>query len=614
MITLENVSIRYRGPALLDDISVRIEPGDRIGLTGRNGAGKSTLMRLIVGDENPDHGTIILASGITVARLVQDVPSNPGRSVSDVVTEMATGIASQRESWAVERSVVSTLTRMDLQPDAAFDALSSGWRRRVLLAGAIAAQPDVLLLDEPTNHLDIGMIQWLESYLKAWRGTLLFVTHDRAFLQNLATRIWEIDRGRMFDWACDHATFLKRKEQAFAAEEKQNALFDKKLAQEEAWIRQGIKARRTRNEGRVRALKTMREEFRERRKPERRAKLNLETADRSGRLVAKLDGVSFSYGNETLIRGFGTTILRGDRVGLIGPNGAGKTTLLKLILGQLQPTTGTVRLGTNLQIAYFDQLRSTLDEDRTVADNVADGADRVEVGGKSKHIYGYLQDFLFTPERSRTPVKYLSGGERNRLLMARLMTKPANVLVLDEPTNDLDGETLELLEEQLSGFDGTILMVSHDRAFINNVVTSTLVFEAADELGASTHDVAYAVREYVGGYDEWQAAVNRREADAAMPAERKVTKSTPKPSAPTRPSKKKLSYKDQRELDGLPSKIEKLESEIATIHERMGDPSFYQSDSETIAKCSHEAECLQRELETAYQRWEELEAMQDAGT
>ena len=596
LLSLNELSIRYRGPMLLDEVSARIETGDRIGLLGRNGAGKSTLLKMIDGEVTPDHGTVQLAPRARVARLIQDVPKDVSGSVMDVVQRRLAEDAEPDQQWQAQLAAGKTLSQMELDGDAKFESLSSGMKRRVLLAQAIAMSPDLLLLDEPTNHLDIPSILWLETFLQKWRGTLMFITHDRSFLQNLATRIWEIDRGRLFDWTCDYATFLDRKQAALEAEEKQNALFDKKLAQEEVWIRQGIKARRTRNEGRVRALKKMREQRADRPKATGKARLNLNTDTRSGALVAELKEVCFAYDDHPIMNDFSTTIMRGDRVGIIGPNGAGKSTLLKLILGQLEPQSGSVRLGTNLSVAYFDQLRDTLDPEQTVAENVGEGGDRIEVGDTVKHIYGYLQDFLFSPERSRTPVKFLSGGERNRVLLAKLMTKPANVIVLDEPTNDLDAETLELLEEQLIGFGGTILMVSHDRAFLNSVVTSTIVFEPN------------GVSEYVGGYDDYRAAVQRRE-------ERSETRVTPaaKPNAASKPSAvvtktetKKLSYKDQRELDQLPQRIDTIESDIAALHTKMADPQYYQSDPKVLADDGKLLQTLEADLSAAYERFEAL--------
>ena len=597
LISLDEISIGFRGPALLDNVSSKIDAGQKIGLLGRNGAGKTTLFRMLAGDLQPDHGTITIKSSVEIARLSQDVPHDLTGSVRSIVLGEEYETADPEDSWQIEHATDSTLSRMRLDPQVLFETLSSGMKRRVLLARAISRSPDVLLLDEPTNHLDIESIVWLEDFLTRWDRTLIFITHDRSFLRRLATRIWEIDRGKLFDWSCDYETFLKRKEQAIAAEEKQNALFDKRLAEEEVWIRQGIKARRTRNEGRVRALKAMREQRSERRVSEGKAKLNLQEAERSGALVAKLKDVSFAYEKEEIVSQFSTTVMRGDKVGIIGRNGAGKSTLLKLILGKLTPSTGDVRLGTNLSVAYFDQLRDTLDPEKTVQENVGDGNDRIQIGDMTRHLIGYLQDFLFTPERARTQVKFLSGGERNRALLAKLMTVPANVIVLDEPTNDLDSETLELLEEQLVEFSGTVLLVSHDRTFLNNVVTSTIVFELD------------GINEYVGGYDDWQATVLRREVSKQ---ESSTTK--PKDDAPNRKknaskeSTKKLSYKEQRELDQLPTTIETLESEIAELHGVMADPTFYQGEKDAIVAVTSRLAELEETLSTAYTRWEALES------
>ncbi|EMI19616.1 ABC transporter ATPase [Rhodopirellula maiorica SM1] len=600
LISIDNLTIGFRGPSLLDSVSAKIEMGQRIGLLGRNGAGKTTLMRILTGDVVPDSGSVTLRSGARVARLSQEVPRDWKGTIKSIVlgeNEAQDDDHDYEEAWKIEHAADSTLSRMQLDPDADFQTLSSGLKRRVLLARAISRSPDVLLLDEPTNHLDIASILWLENFLSRWEKTLIFVTHDRSFLQNLATRIWEIDRGRLFDWSCDYQTFLQRKEQALAAEEKQNALFDKKLAEEEAWIRQGIKARRTRNEGRVRALKAMRQNRSERRTGEGKAKLNLQQAQRSGALVAQLKDVSFSYEDKPILNDFSTTIMRGDKLGIIGRNGAGKTTLLKLLLGQLDPQEGNVRLGTNLKIAYFDQLRDTLDPEKTVQECVGDGGNQIQIGDKTKHIVGYLQDFLFTPERARTQIKFLSGGERNRALLARLMTQPANVIVLDEPTNDLDSETLEMLEEQLVEFAGTVLMVSHDRTFLNNVVTSTIVFE--DD----------GVNEYVGGYDDWQAAVERRRESEKQLVDtvKNESKKESVAAKPAKPAAKKLSFKDKHELEQLPARIEKLEVQIAKLHDRMADPTFYQKGGAEIAKVSGELADLEQQLATAFERWEELE-------
>ncbi len=488
---------------------------------------------------------------------------------------------------------------MNLDPALEVQSLSSGWKRRVLLAQTLVAEPDVLLLDEPTNHLDIDAIAWLEDFLLRWPATLMFVTHDRAFLRNLATRILEIDRGRIFDWSCDYDTFLARKEAALSAEEKQNALFDKKLAQEEVWIRQGIKARRVRNEGRVRALEKMRDQRSERRSKVGTSRLQIQEGGRSGMLVAEVKEISFAYDDQPIVNGFSTSIMRGDKIGIIGPNGAGKTTLLRLLLGQLKPQSGKVRLGTNLEIAYFDQLRDQLDEEATVQESLGEGSDTVMMNGVRKHVLGYLQDFLFPPERARTQVKFLSGGERNRVLLAKLFAKPANLIVLDEPTNDLDTETLELLEERLVQFEGTIMMVSHDRAFLNNVVTSTIVFEPT------------GAREYVGGYDDW---LRQRSEQMAMPEAAAKPKAAAKqePNA-TQPATRKLAYKEKRELETLPKTIEQLESAAAKSHQAMADPSFFKQPSDQIATRQAELKEIEQNLAVAFARWEELEQVEQVG-
>lgn len=596
LVALQNVSIGYRGPCLLDDVSCQIEPGGRIGLLGRNGAGKSTLLKMLRGDVQPDHGTISWGGEFEgkarVAYLQQDVPSDTGKSVAEVVAEGLPADLRQSDSaWEGEHRVEKTISQMDLTADAGFDTLSSGMKRRVLLANALVAQPELLLLDEPTNHLDIEAIGWLENFLLNWPGTLIFVTHDRMFLRKLATRILEIDRGRLFDWSCDYDTFLTRKEAALAAQEKQDALFDKRLAQEEAWIRQGIKARRTRNEGRVRALKKMRVERSNRRDAAGTAQLTIQSAQRSGNLVVEAKNVSFAYPNRPILDDFSTLVMRGDKVGIIGPNGAGKSTLLRILLGQLAPQEGNVRLGTNLQIAYFDQLRDQLDENETIEQNVGQGQTELKIGNRQKHIIGYLQEFLFSPDRARTQVKFLSGGERNRVLLAKLFAKPANLIVLDEPTNDLDTETLEMLEARLVEYDGTILLVSHDRAFLNNVVSSTIVFEPT------------GVKEYVGGYDDWLAQT------AGKTEAQPVKKQTGKPQkSKSTASKKKLSFNEQQELKKLPATIERLEAEVAEFHTRMAAPEYYQQDGTIIAADQSQLKELEEQLATSYARWEELEA------
>jgi ATP-binding cassette subfamily F protein uup len=590
LVTIHELSVRYRGPALLDGVSCQIESGERIGLLGRNGAGKTTFMRILCGDVEPDSGEATFAPGVRVALLPQDVPLGLAGSVAEVVRAGLTPSAhDDHVAWKDEERVEQILSRMSLDGGAEFNRLSSGMKRRVLLARTLVSAPDLLLLDEPTNHLDIEAIEWLEDFLSRWRGAYLFVTHDRVFLRKLATRILEIDRGQLFDWSCDYDTFLKRKEQALAAEETQNALFDKKLAIEEEWIRTGIKARRTRNEGRVRALEQMRRMRQARRSNPGKVQLEIQEGSRSGQLVASVERVSFAYGEQTILRDFSTTILRGDKVGIIGPNGAGKTTLLRLLLGQLPPHSGQVRLGTKLQLAYFDQLRRQLDEEATVEANIADGNSNVIIGGQARHVLGYLQDFLFTPERARTPVKFLSGGERNRILLAKLFAKPANVIVLDEPTNDLDAETLELLEDRLVQFGGTVLLVSHDREFLNNVVSSSLVFEQG------------TVREYVGGYDDW---LRQR------PVERTpVTASAPKPAKPLQKPKPRLSFKLQQELAALPGRIKQLEGEIAELHTAMSQAEFYQQSGQQIAAAQSRLKDLEEKLTLAYQRFEEIEQL-----
>ena len=596
LVSIRDLSIGFRGPTLLDSVNCQIESGQRIGLLGRNGAGKSTLMNLISGKLKPDSGDIIIAPNANIAKLSQDVPQDIQGSIRSIV---ATGLNKEslpeEEEWRFENDLEQVLSRMELDGDTKFETLSSGMKRRVLLARALVSKPDLLLLDEPTNHLDISAIAWLESFLLKFNKSLMFVTHDRMFLRKLATRILEIDRGRIFDWSCDYDSFLERKDAALAAEEKQNALFDKRLAEEEVWIRKGIKARRTRNEGRVRALKKMRVERSERRKKLGTSNLQIQEAQRSGALVVECKDVSFAYEDKTIFSNFTTSIMREDKVGIIGPNGAGKSTLLKVLLGLARPTGGSIKTGTNLEIAYFDQLREQLDGEATVQENVGDGSDSILINGTKKHVLGYLQDFLFAPERARTQVKFLSGGERNRILLARLFAKPANVIVLDEPTNDLDAETLELLEEKLVQFTGTVLMVSHDRAFLNNVVTSTLVFETD------------GLREYVGGFDDWQRQAQNRAQMLEQPdsAPKSKTNVKAKPSKPEQ--RKKLSYKEKREFEQLPATIEQLETQIAEIHTQMGSPEFYQKPGVEISKIQTNLTTLETELNAAYLRWETLD-------
>ncbi len=593
LLNITELSYHLRGKSLFDSISCRVEPRERIGLLGRNGAGKTTFMRLLCGEIEGDNGTLAFHPGTRVARLPQEVPTDIEGAVADIVRQ---GFDSESEvaEWQQEQRVDQIVAMMELEGQAAFERLSSGMKRRVLLAKAIVSKPDMLLLDEPTNHLDLDSIQWLENFLGRWDGALVFVTHDRQFLRKLAGRIMEIDRGKLYDWTCDYDTFLERKEASLQVEDKQNALFDKRLAVEEAWIRQGVKARRVRNEGRVKALERLRIVRSERRDRVGKARIEIQEAERSGALVADLKSVSFSYPDRTIVDSFSTTVMRGDKIGIIGQNGAGKTTLLRLILGQLEPTSGKVRLGSNLQVAYFDQLRATLNEDATVQENVGDGSDSITINGSSKHVIGYLQDFLFSPDRARTPVKYLSGGERNRVLLARLFAKPANILVLDEPTNDLDMETLELLEDRLVEFNGTVLAVSHDREFLNHVVTSTIVFEDG------------GVREYVGGYDDWVRQRAAASDSAAKAAASKVEAASETPAVPAARARK-LSFKEQRELEQLPSLIETLEADLATLHHEMAQPQFYQQPGDKIAAAQKIVSDKEAQLQNAYSRWAELE-------
>ncbi|SDY25680.1 ATP-binding cassette, subfamily F, uup [Lysobacter sp. yr284] len=626
LITVQNADYSVGGPLLLENVELAIEPGERIALIGRNGAGKSTLMKLLAGELTPDDGEIRREGGVRVARLEQEVPAGATGTVFDVVADGlgelghwlaefhhlshaehydADAVAKVQtkiedaQGWGLDQRVEETLTRLGLDGEAAFSGLSGGMKRRVLLARALVSAPDLLLLDEPTNHLDIEAIDWLEQFLKSWSGALLFVTHDRRFLRALATRIVEIDRGRVTSWPGDWDNYLRRREERLNAEAQENARFDKLLAQEEVWIRQGIKARRTRDEGRVRRLKAMRTERAQRRDGVGNVRMEFAQSEQSGRKVLETKDVDFDYGGQPMLRGFSGTVFRGDRIGLIGPNGSGKTTLLKVLLGDLAPKAGEVRLGSNLQIAYFDQYRATLREDWNAIENVAEGREYVEVGGKSKHIIGYLQDFLFTPERARAPITRLSGGERNRLLLAKLFAQPSNLLVMDEPTNDLDVETLELLEELLGDYPGTLLLVSHDRDFLDNVVTSTLVMEGAGAVG-----------EYVGGYSDWlrqrpAAAAPARATAAAMarPAVAAAVAPAPEPAA----AKRKLSYKDARELEQLPARIESLETRVSGLTAQMNDPAFYQRDAAAMAAHNAELAKAQAELDHAYSRWAELE-------
>ena len=625
LLQFKRLSLHIGVTALLDAVELTVDPGERICLLGRNGEGKSTLLRIIAGEQQADDGELIRKPGLRVAQLPQEVPEGTAGSVYDIVAEglgeagralsryqqllnsgsddmSALGKAQARlealDGWNLGNRVETVLSRLSLDGAVSFASLSGGLKRRVLLAQALVTEPDLLLLDEPTNHLDVDSITWLEEFLLSYGGTLLFITHDRAFLRKLATRIIELDRGQLTSWPGDYDNFVRRKAEALHAEDLARAQFDKKLAQEEVWIRKGIEARRTRNEGRVRALLAMREQLQQRRDRVGTAKLEVQEAERSGKRVAEVIKLGYGWGEQTVVKNFSTTIQRGDKIGIIGPNGAGKTTLLKLLLGQLAPQQGEVKIGTKLQVAYFDQLRGDLDLDASVIDNIGDGKDYIEINGARKHVMGYLQEFLFTPARARSPVRALSGGERSRLLLARLFTQPCNLLVLDEPTNDLDLETLDLLEERLSDFGGTVMLVSHDREFLNRVVTRSFVFEGNGRVG-----------DYVGGYDDWLRQRPAVESSQATPSAK--TASNPKASAPptakaNQPARK-LGYKEQRELAALPAKIETLETEQAELAGQLSSGELYQSEPEQARKLQDRLADVAAELEQAYARWEALE-------
>ena len=633
LVSLEHVSIAYGHPPLLADVTLRLGPGERVCVIGRNGTGKSTLLQILAGTQPPDHGVVRRAPGVRTALLVQDVPLSSDRSVFDVVAgglgELSELVAAyhrtavevvahpapalleklgrlqqtleERDGWRLEQRVELVVERLQLPSETVVDTLSGGWRRRVLLARALVAQPDLLCLDEPTNHLDIDAIGWLETFLADYPGTVVVVTHDRVFLQRVATRIVELDRGRLTSRLGDYANYQRRQAERLEDEAVREAKQDTRLAAEEVWLRRGTKARRTRNEGRVRALLAMRAERASRHARVGTVRLQGERADPSGRVVFEAERVCKSFDGVPVIRGFTTRILRGDRVGLIGPNGAGKTTLLRLLLGELPPDEGDIRRGTNVQVGYYDQQREQLDPERTVFDTVGDGNDTVTVSGETRHVHGYLRDFLFSRDRARSPVKALSGGERNRLLLARLLTRPANVLVLDEPTNDLDLETLELLEVLLVDWPGTLLLVSHDRAFLDNIVSSTLAFEGGGR-----------VREYVGGYEDW---LRQRPATPAgglvgRRRSRRKAASAPATTVAAAPliATKRLSYHEQRELVALPERIEGLEAEAGQLNETVAGPTFYREPAETIKTALARLDRVQTELEQSYVRWEELEA------
>ena len=629
LVRLRNIHVGFGGPAILESISLSVDAGERLCLLGRNGTGKSTLLKVVSGEVKAESGELEFKQNLKIAVLDQEPRGNLEGSIFDVVAmglgdnakylqdyhhalhnfsennndqtiaelQRAQDQVDIHNAWQLNQQVEEVLSRMKLDGDADYSALSGGMKRRVLLAKALVIKPDILLLDEPTNHLDLSAIQWLEEQLLNYKGALMFITHDRSFMRKLSTRIIELDRGCLTSYPGNYDTYLRRKAEALHAEEVENAHFDKKLAQEEVWIRQGIKARRTRNEGRVRALEKMRVERSQRRNKVGNVSMKAASADRSGKLVSEAENVSFEYDGKPLIKGLTTTILRGDKIGIIGPNGVGKTTLLKLLLGDLKPTTGTIANGTKQEVAYFDQFRAQLDDNESVIDNLSQGREFVEVNGSRKHVIGYLQDFLFAPERARSPVSMLSGGERNRLLLAKLFSKPSNILVLDEPTNDLDIETLELLEELVMEYKGTVLVVSHDREFVNNVVSSTLVFEGDAQ-----------VNEYVGGYDDWlkySASVAKQSI-----ADKKVSKSAVEKSDKAiadKPKAKKLSYKDQRELDALPAQIETFEEEVESLQQLMSADDFYKQDKEAIKKIQQQLLESQEKLTYCYTRWEELE-------
>ena len=635
LINLENILLAFGFAPLLDKINLQIAQGERVCLIGRNGAGKSSLINIIEGSQHPDSGEIWRKPQLRIARLEQELPQNVQSTIYEFVAEglAETGqllkeyhalthkiahthtnadlaqleklqqMIEAKNGWQYEQHINTVLTRLELSADKRVSELSGGWQRRAALAKALVIMPELLLLDEPTNHLDIEAIQWLENQLINYNGGLLFITHDRALLKRLATRIIELDRGQLTSWPGDYDNFLRRKEELLQAEAKFQSDFDKKLAQEEQWIRQGIKARRTRNEGRVRALKALRLERSKRREVQGKATFNVNEAEKSGQLVIEAKNITHQFHDKFVVKNFSMRIMRGDRIGLIGPNGIGKSTLLNILLGELQPQDGSATHGTKLQIAYFDQLRRSIDLEKTVRENVAAGTDFVDVNGKRRHIISYLSDFLFSPERAMTPVKALSGGECNRLLLARLFTQPSNLLVLDEPTNDLDIETLELLEELLCNYQGTLLLVSHDRAFLDNVVTSTLVFKGQG-----------IIEEFIGGYQDWlrQDKSIPAKADLTKPTTSSTTTKTQIKSEQERGQEQeksitKLSYKDQRELSQLPARIEKLESELGELHQQIANPEFYQNNDTNIANTLEQLKKIESDLSTAYQRWEALE-------
>ena len=596
LLSLLDISLSFGGPAILDKLNLQIDPGERVCLVGRNGAGKSTLMQVIAGEAEPDSGSVFRQQGAVYARLNQEVPDDIPGTVQQVVESGLRPNDGTEEDWERDIRIEDLIASLQIPPAAEFSQLSGGLKRRTLLGRALASKPDLLLLDEPTNHLDLESILWLEEFLLGSTLTIFFVTHDRAFLKRLSTRIIELDRGRLSSWSCDYDTYLVRKQDVLEAEEKQRALFDKKLAQEEAWIRKGVKAQRSRAQSRINQLMVMREERRQRRSRTGEATLKLAEAERSGMKVIEAENLTFSWPNgSNVVRDFSTVIMRGDKIGLIGPNGSGKTTLIKLLLGQIAPTSGEIKHGTNLEVVYFDQFRAQIDDTKSVADNIANGNPTVTIDGRTRNVISYLQDFLFEPGRARTPAGVLSGGERNRLLLARLFTKPANVLVMDEPTNDLDAETLDLLEDLLVEFTGTLLLVSHDREFLDNVVTSTFVLEGDGKIG-----------DYVGGYSDWLELTAKRKAAATAA---KPVAEPPRSAAPGPRSARKLNSKEQKELEGLPARIELLEKEQAQLVTILGDPVLYRKDPKGFADAKARLEKLESEHAEAFSRWELLEGL-----
>lgn len=633
LLSLQALRLAFGGPDLLDGVTLQIDRGERVCLVGRNGVGKSTLLKIVAGEIFPDTGEVIIERGVRIASLEQEVPRDLAGTVFEVVSGGLAGMVEllskyhslssrlgrgddtaaigeleeiqhlidSSGGWQVQQRVETVLSRLKLEADAPAAELSGGYKRRVLLARALVNEPDLLLLDEPTNHLDIESIGWLEEFLLEFSGSILFITHDRRFLQALATRIVELDRGRVSDWPGDYRTYLTKRQSELDAEATHNALFDKKLVQEEVWIRQGIKARRSRNEGRVRALKELRRERLARREQAGSATMRMNEAERSGRLVLEAKGIGYAYEGRHLVRDFSTVIMRGDKIGIIGANGSGKTTLLNILLGLIGPDSGSVRMGTRLEIVYFDQHRAQLDDDKSVVCNVGEGHESVTVNGRTRHIIGYLEDFLFSSERARLPVKVLSGGERNRALLAKLFTKPSNMLVMDEPTNDLDADTLELLEEMLMDYEGTVLLVSHDREFLNNVVTGTIVFEGEGKIG-----------EYVGGYDDWLMQRSRSVPVKAEKARKPAKPAKSEKSGPLRERPRILTFKEKKEVEILPALIESLEAERERLYESLADPDFYRQDGSRVPEAKARVGEIEKEIAAAYERWETLESVRQS--